>query len=293
MARKQQLDLCLPKIKDFFDKSLVRSFTEQKFKRIFSHYRNDWDIPLNKHGKQVLNYLVKKDFFIPHVYIDSNGKNKLLYSLKDQDEFTILTGLKSNSYYAFYSALFLHQLTLQIPKKLYLNFEHSSAMNNAEAKNELTQAGIDEALHKEQRKSLKNYTYTDKKIILTNGKYTNKLGIERQQSINQCFEYTNLERTMIDISVRPVYAGGIFEVFEAFKQAKSKVDVKKMAGYLEKLDYIYPYHQIIGFYLEKAGYNKKEVDYFSKEMKFDFYLTYNIRIKEYSKKWQLYYPKGF
>ncbi|MBK9319188.1 MAG: hypothetical protein IPM91_10415 [Bacteroidetes bacterium] len=48
-----------------------------------------------------------------------------LYTWQSKDEMTILSGLVNNSYYAFYTSMFLHQLTLQIPKTYYLNFEHS------------------------------------------------------------------------------------------------------------------------------------------------------------------------
>ena len=33
---------------------------------------------------------------------------------------------------------------------------------------------------------------------------------------------TNIERTLIDIAVRPVYSGGVFEVLKAYRLAKDK-----------------------------------------------------------------------
>ena len=60
--------------------------------------------------------------------------------------------------------------------------------------------------------------------------------------------FTNLERTLIDATVRPVYAGGVFEVRKAYELAKEKVSVNRLAALLQKLDYTYPYHQAIGFY---------------------------------------------
>ena len=71
--------------------------------------------------------------------------------------------------------------------------------------------------------------------------------------------------------------------------------MNRLAATLKKLNYIYPYHQAIGFYLEKAGYKKSLINLLQDfEIKYDFYLTYQIKDKEslkYSPKWRLYFPK--
>ncbi len=105
---------------------------------------------------------------------------------------------------------------------------------------------------------------------------------------------TNLERTLIDISVRPIYAGGVAEVLKAFELAKDRVSVNRMAAILQKLGYVYPYHQAIGFYLDRAGYDQSSVELMQRfPMDFDFYLDYKMGKTDYVKKWRLHIPKGF
>jgi predicted transcriptional regulator of viral defense system len=105
---------------------------------------------------------------------------------------------------------------------------------------------------------------------------------------------TSLERTLIDIAVRPDYSGGPGEVLKAFENAKEKVSINKLNAILKKINFIYPYHQVIGFYLERAGYRASQIDLLrKKEIEYDFYLTYNMGETEYSPIWKLYYPKGF
>lgn len=59
------------------------------------------------------------------------------------------------------------------------------------------------------------------------------------------------------------------------------------------MNFKYPYHQVIGYYLEKAGYDKNSYNKFlSLPMELDFYLTYNILNLDYSEKWNLFIPKG-
>ena len=64
-------------------------------------------------------------------------------------------------------------------------------------------------------------------------------------------------------------------------------------SYLFKLKHVYPYHQAIGFYLEKAEYKANQIALVEKiEMKNDFYLDYQMKNSDYSSRWKLFYPKG-
>ena len=184
--------------------------------------------------------------------------------------------------------MFLHQLTLQIPKTYYLNVEHSKDIPSQG----LTQDAIDNAFSQTQRKANSSLTYNTKKVYILNGKKTDGLGVIQKVNESESYKYTDLERTLIDIAIRPVYSGGVFEVLGAYQGAKTQIDPVKLESYLTQLNFIYPYHQVIGFYLEKAEYDAKTLRLFEKDQKFKFYLTYNIRSKEFSSKWNLYYPKG-
>ena len=59
---------------------------------------------------------------------------------------------------------------------------------------------------------------------------------------------------------------------------------------------IYPYHQSIGFLLEKTGnINKKLIsELYAIPKSFDFYLVHNVKKEDlnYDPKWRLYYPKS-
>jgi hypothetical protein len=62
---------------------------------------------------------------------------------------------------------------------------------------------------------------------------------------------------------------------------------------LKKLGHLYPYHQAIGFHLERAGYSGPALDLLrGMGFDFDFYLTHRMEDRDYSKQWRLYYPRG-
>src|SRR5204863_201070 len=133
------------------------------------------------------------------------------------------------------------------------------------------------------------------RIQILNGKQTGNLGVtEIKSDLNEALQVTDLSRTLIDIAVRPSYSGGVFEVLNAYKKAKKrKVSIDILITYLKQLDYVYPYHQVIGFYMEKSGiYEASEIDLLKKiGMKYNFYLAYGIKKPQFVTEWKLYIPK--
>ena len=292
MSRKSQFDLFFPAIEKYFDDLEIKAFSEKILEKMYYENQRIWQAPYSKKASHLISFLLKKGVLFMTTFTTESNNTKIIYSWKTQDDFTVMSGLKRGAYYSHYSALFIHQLTLQIPKTFYLNYEHGSDMTLVKGKPNLTQEAIDKAFLSGQRKTTIAYSYNERKIFIVNGKKTEKLGVLKQTNEQQCYEYTDLERTLIDIAIRPVYAGGVFEVLEAYKKAKDKINTQKLADYLTALDFIYPYDQVIGFYLEKAGYPETDLKLFEKKHTLKFYLTYDIRNKDFSERWQLYFPKG-
>lgn len=212
----------------------------------------------------------------------------------------VLLRLVDNSYYSHYTAMRLHGLTEQAPKTIYLSQEKSQNTEPYSTHDEpFAQDAIDSAFNKEPRISNNQVTHGDVRIVLLTGAYRAMFGVTSSKvnigdGEDLDLRYTNLERTLIDIAVRPFYAGGVFEVAKAFENAKEKVSVNQLAAMLMRMGFGYPYHQAIGYYLERAGYKSSLVDIFKKiPQERDFYLAYGMTKKIYLKKWRLYIPEGF
>lgn len=293
MARKSNLELVYPELSAAMGAYPIKSFTKAKLSIVLVDLLRQLDFTFNGSSEKVITFLVKKGDLAESTINSIDAREVKLYTWRSKDEMTILSGLVNNSYYSFYTSLFLHQLTLQIPKTYYLNFEHSKlSVANRIQQPVLTQENIDAAFSKPQRKSAKHYFQGDKKIVITNGRFTNELGVISVNNGELSYRYTDLERTLIDIAIRPSYSGGVTEVLRAYELAKEKADIQKLRNYLTQMDFIYPYHQVIGFYLEKAGYSDQIQHLFASDNKYKFYLTYSIKNPVLSTKWNLVYPLG-
>ena len=279
----------VPVIKDIIERSNYKVLNKLELERVVSEINDVWG--LKSISRNDIKKFIVKQNFLKEDYIESEGSDSFeIYYLPDSniDFFDIASSRSRLSYFSHYSAIYIHNLTLQIPKQIYLTLERKKIKLNS---NSLEQHSIDRVFSKPPRITSNKRNYKNFDINFINGQYQNLLGIVK---FRDKYNVSDLERTLIDISVRPFYSGGVTQVLEAFINAKDRMDPEKLINYYSNLNYTYPYHQVIGFYLEKAGYDEKVYEKFLNfdNSNYDFYLTYNILHKEYSKKWHLYYPKG-
>jgi hypothetical protein len=158
----------------------------------------------------------------------------------------------------------------------------------------LEQEGIDNAFRQPERRSNALFTYDNFQVVLLHGKNTGRLEVGTITHGRELLPVTKLERTLIDITVRPAYAGGVYQVLEAYRRAQSDMSTSVLLATLKKLDYVYPYHQAVGFYMQRAGYAPQQYERLrSLGVNHDFYLAHGLRDHEFDSAWRLYFPKGF
>ncbi len=277
---------------NYFDSLDQKVFSFRELSKIQNDNKNFWRFTESYRTKNFIDDLIKYTLLIKHELSFPNNKY-IRYTWGEVSLLKIILSINNNAYFSHYSAIYLHNLTEQIPKSIYINIEQSARGKNI--KGELTQDGIDRTFSQKQRTTNNTATINDYTVYLLNGKNTNNLGvIEVDYKDNKKLRVTDIERTLIDATVRPVYSGGVSEVLKAFKNAAGSFSVNKLTAYLAKINYTYPYHQCIGFYLEKSGkYKQSQIDLLNKfEKNYDFYLTYKMGEMSYDSKWKIYFPKS-
>jgi predicted transcriptional regulator of viral defense system len=274
-------------VREFFSKSTQKVFTLEELDFILQEYITKWALPVSNvedFEKQLVqsNILRANEF-----HFEERIKSQIRFWSPKADIYDVAVSLIPRAHLSHITALFLLGIVRKPPKSIYITSEQSKKESSTHT-SELEQDKIDYAFSKPQRQTNTKCRYSGKEIIALNGMFTNKAGI-----INISGKpVTSLERTLIDITVRPSYGGGVSEVFKAFIRAKNDIDVDVLINLLDSINYTYPYYQSIGFYLEKAGYDTLLISKLRKRKKFvNFYLDYAIEHPDYSEEWRIFYPK--
>jgi hypothetical protein len=196
--------------------------------------------------------------------------------------YDIAVSLKTNAYLSHGTAGFLNGIAAET-SIVFLNKEQTPKPQ-AQV---VSQDAIDHSFANRQRYSTNVYKSNAGDFLLINGKNTRLFGVERRDHLL----VTNLERTLIDMTVRPEYAGGTENVLKAYKAGASRVYLPRFLETLKALNYVYPYHQAIGFYLQHAGFPARQLD-FLRELgtTFRFYLGYGKVERGFDEYWCVYYP---
>lgn len=271
-------------------------FKLSDLEQILSEQREFWRLAASTKTPKFIDFL-KANLELSEVHFDFPKRNETRFVWGNVSDLELMNQLKKNVYFSHYTAMSAHGLTLQTPTAVYLTSERAASPPQEKM---LTQEALDRVFANPPRVTASVCTFKTYQVHLINGTHTRQLGVVQRDMTAEDgtkvrARVTDLERTLIDCAVRPAYAGGVFEVAKAFENAREKnVSINKLTATLSKLSFTYPFHQVIGYYLERAGYDAHQLDLLrDNPMDFDFYLSHNMGATRYVKDWRLHVPQGF
>lgn len=275
----------------YFEAQKDRAFSKSDLDRLFVEKSQQWNLPPSMTSYTLLQMLLKRTRFTQLRVRSHHYLSPILYAWdgKASPMSVALAIKKDSAFFSHGSAMWIHGLN-EDDKNIFINNEQSP---KPKPSSYLSQEGIHRAFQNKQRYSKLFYKYQDSRITLVNGKHSGRFEVQELHAPSgHSVDVTSLERTLVDSTVRPGYSGGVPAVLQAFRLARDRISVTKLLGILRKLDYTYPYHQSIGFYLERAGYTEADQT-LVKELgaKFDFYLSHGLNNPAFDPNWRVFFPK--
>jgi predicted transcriptional regulator of viral defense system len=294
MPGQSRFQIALPDIVAFFEAAPQKIYWPAEVAKILASQRADWRLAQHTNARDFIRSLLKSSPLKQVLLgpVNHPGLDPIVrYVWKAATPFELALSIKRDAYFCHGTAAFLHGLSDEVPRNLYLNAEQSPKPKSGG----LSQDGIHRAFTSKQRQSTLVYSLPDEyQVQIISGKNTGRLDVASVDTEwGKNLAATRVERTLIDIAVRPAYGGGAHQVLESYRAAKGRASIATLLAVLKKLDYVYPYHQAIGFYLQRAGYDKKQYDRLKQlGLHYDFYLAHDMRDRAFDQEWRLFYPKG-
>lgn len=290
MPRPSRLQSAKDDILALFEAAPIKVYAPKQLGRILADHRHQWRLANVTKAPDFIAFLKKYGALREHKLRSINYVGDLnRYTWGKASPYEVALSIKPNAYVTHGTAAALHGLLRVDSKTILINVEQSE---KPPLSGTLTQEGINRAFAGSQRTSKLIYAYGKVSIVQLAGKHTGQLGVEQVSTAKgPIVRATDLERTLIDIVVRPAYAGGPDNILKAYRAAKKSVSPQRLLKTLEKLDYAYPYHQSIGFLMEASGYPPSAYEPLrALGLHHDFYLAHQMEESIFSKEWRLYYP---
>ncbi len=291
MKRTTKIKKAQPKIEAYLDGLRKHIFSFNELAGIVVNKGFEFDLSVATTPAKFIDFLIENSHMRKLEGFVAADRYVWRKETADNLIYELALSLRPRSYLSHYTAMFLNNLTEQIPKTIYVTFERASYVGVRKTK--LTQSAIDAAFQKEPRKTAQVYNYQGYRIVLINAYRNDHIGVQKMLfSDGIRLPVSNMERTLIDAIVRPEYSGGIWEVCKAFRSAKDLVQANRIKAYIKNLKYVYPIQQSVGFLMEHVGFSENKTEIIRKMCTFDFrfYLERKMKTPVYSEKWHIFYP---
>jgi hypothetical protein len=234
---------------------------------------------------------------------DGREIGRLIPRSQPVSPYAIALSLSNHAYVSHYSALYLHGLTLNVPKPIYVKSRRTKDKNPPHEPGELTQEQLDSSFSLPVKTTRNIYTFdyegTTHEVYLLEKSAEIDNGITKVPAPHapSGIAVSGVEKTLVECAIKTNYAGGAGEVLDAFRRARETLKILRMMQLLKNGHYLFPYEKNILFYMDRAGYSeqqKKLVTERSRQDKTGFttYLEKGMHGKLLDPGIGIYYPQG-
>ena len=211
--------------------------------------------------------------------------NKVRYTLyPDISIYDFVSTFEKQGFFSMTTALNIQRLTNQ--KDNFVFFSKELSLKNYSKNNSLSQKDIDQAYQKEYRFTRSIASYEDKHIIYLTPKNTNRFEVIEYDG----YAVSSVHRAFVEMIMNVQYFKNFDTVIKIFKPLKNKLNPKRVFDVVKSFDPVYPYYQLMGFSLDRVGFDKKNLILFKERVtNLRFYTEKNRHKYSFDAYWSIYY----
>lgn len=245
-----------------------------------------------KEKNLVSNSLSQNDFYLKLLYdglishtITIRDVEKIRYTLnKEFNIYDFVYSLERNGFFSMFTSLNIQGFTNFRENFIFISKERMQRVNFS-SKN-ITQEAIDKAFSNKPRKTKAYNTIYNYNIVMLESNNTQGVGIINYNG----YKVSSINRAFVEIISNIQYSKTPYDVIWEFRQLKDKLDINEIFKIIEKFDFIYPYYQLAGYYLEKIGFLKEELSrFFNNKTNLIFYTMKNKTNYDLDEYWGIKY----
>lgn len=231
-------------------------FSNVDISRIKDELKKKSLIPENMSYDRFFNRLI--DEGLNTFTLSIQGSYKTRYSFKknlDHDLFaSILSGKKT--FLSMTTSLRFQGLTDYRNDVIFISREQSDK-GYYDHENVLEQNAIDKAFRQGTPRYSNSIGELDgKNYVFLSPKYSDCYGVI---TMKNGVKVSSINRSFVEMIINIHYFKTYTTIINIFKPLKEKLDIKEIYEFIKLLNYIYPYFQCAGFYLEQIGFCKDEL----------------------------------
>ena len=217
--------------------------------------------------------------------ITIRGHIKTRYTFsQDFNIYDFCNSLEKNSFFSMSTALNLQGLSDFRSDYIFVSKERSTRIEQGSIT--LNQENIDNAFSKKPRRTNAYDKIDNHIVVLLEANNTDGFGIVEYDR----YRVSSINRAFVEMITNIHYFQSSQNLIQVLENIKNRLDIDKIYTIIEKFDFIYPYFQLAGFYLEKIGFPKVELEkFYTKRSELNFYTQKNKNQYGFDGYWKIYY----
>lgn len=266
---------------------------EEDFEDLLANRRTDWGLGRFESTATVLSALMGPNR-LQHEEVTFARLSLHFLVWRHASPYELPWALSGHAYLSHYTALMVHDLTDNRPKTVYLANPRPPRRRERPL---LDQDVVDRAMRATPRLTSNRGEWHGHEIVLVESEVPAGLTVaETIAFAGREIRVATLERTLFDAVVRPEYCGGIAYLPEIFRRAVGRLSINRLLRLLRGLNTGFPYHNVMGFLLERAGYEPKllrQLHRLEDHGRRFFVARGEPDTMAFDSAWQVFYPREF